>query len=333
MPLNHKHLISTKDLQREEVDAILAESKKMERVLDRGGSQLLRGKILGSLFYEESTRTRMSSEAAMLRLGGSVISAVGFQFSSLYKGESIEDSIKVISGKVDLICMRHPEEGSAMRAIKTSRVPFVNCGDGPGEHPTQALLDLYTIQKECGRLRDLTISLVGDLKYGRTVHSLAFLLGLYGNKLKFVAPEQLAMPGNIKDELLEKGVEFEESTSLDDALDADIGYMTRVQKARFAGKMRLYKKLRHVFQVNEEKLRGKDIKIMHPLPRDVEIDTDVDELENAIYFEESDNGDPVRMAIFAMLLGKSGDTTNQPRRGRAPMGPLCTKRPGSHKAA
>jgi aspartate carbamoyltransferase catalytic subunit len=166
----------------------------MEEVVKNGGSDLLKGKILASLFYEPSTRTRLSFEAAMLRLGGEVISAEGIQFSSLYKGETIEDTMRMVSSYADIIAMRHPEQGIADRAITAATIPFINAGDGPGQHPTQALLDLYTIQKECGHIDGLSIAMVGDLRFGRTVHSLSYLLGLYQDiHFTFVSPEELQM--------------------------------------------------------------------------------------------------------------------------------------------
>ena len=198
MSLSFQHLTSTKQLLRKDTDAILKVSREMEKVLAKGGDDRLHGKILAALFYEPSTRTRLSFESAMSRLGGSVISAEGIQFSSMYKGETIEDTIMMVSGYSDIIAMRHPEAGSADKAASVSPVPFINAGDGPGQHPTQALLDLYTIQKECGKLDDLHIAMAGDLRYGRTVHSLSFLLGLYDNvRFTLISPNELTMPEKV----------------------------------------------------------------------------------------------------------------------------------------
>jgi aspartate carbamoyltransferase catalytic subunit len=179
MPLPFKHLVSTRQLSRADTDFIMRVTNDMEHILTQGGSNLLEGKILASLFYEPSTRTRLSFETAMQRLGGDVITADGLQFSSMYKGETIEDTMMMAGQYADIICMRHPEQGSAEQAANASPVPFINAGDGPGQHPTQALLDLFTIQKERKKIDGLTIAMVGDLKYGRTVHSLCYLLGLY----------------------------------------------------------------------------------------------------------------------------------------------------------
>src|SRR3989344_7501750 len=200
MSLSFRHLTSARTLTRADTDAIVQEALAMEGVLEKGGDDLRKGKMLASLFYEPSTRTRLSFEAAMHRLGGQVITADGLQFSSLYKGESIEDTIMVAGQYADIICMRHPEQGSADRAAKVSPVPFINAGDGPGQHPTQALFDLYTIQKECGKLDDLHIAMAGDLRYGRTVHSLSFLLGLYDNvRFTLISPNELTMPEKVTD--------------------------------------------------------------------------------------------------------------------------------------
>lgn len=305
MGLPFTHLTSTKQLSRGDTDAILEMSKHMEGVLKQGGSDLLKGKILASLFYEPSTRTRLSFESAMQRLGGDVITADGIQFSSLYKGESVEDTIVVAAQYSDIIAMRHPEVGSADRAAAVSPVPFINAGDGPGQHPTQALLDLFTIQKECKKVDGLRVAMVGDLRYGRTVHSLSFLLGLYDNiELTFVSPKELTMPEKVTSFCTEKGITFTEASDLEAALSADILYMTRIQEERFADHSE-YERLRNVYTLCAAHLKGKKIVIMHPLPRVTEIATDVDTLPNAAYFRQVRNGVPVRMALLAMLLGKA----------------------------
>jgi aspartate carbamoyltransferase catalytic subunit len=237
MPLPHTHLISTKQLSRADTEEILRVAADMEKILTAGSSDLLKGKILASLFYEPSTRTRLSFETAMLRLGGEIVTADGFQFSSLYKGETIEDTMEMVSQYADIVAMRHPEQGSADKAITTCKVPFINAGDGPGQHPTQALLDLYTIKKECKRIDGISVALVGDLRYGRTVHSLTYLLGLYKDVwLTFVSPPELTMPEKVTSFLKEKGIKYEETTDIKKGLDCDILYMTRVQQERFADK-------------------------------------------------------------------------------------------------
>lgn len=303
MPLSFRHLTSTKQLSRADTDAILARALEMEKVLLKGGDDRLHGKILASLFYEPSTRTRLSFETAMQRLGGSVITAEGFQFSSLYKGETIEDTIMMVGQYADIIAMRHPEQGSADIAASVSPIPFINAGDGPGQHPTQALLDLFTIQKERGKIDGLSIAMVGDLRYGRTVHSLTFLLGLYNNlHFTFVAPKELTMPEKVTTFLKEKNIPYKEMDKLNGALDCDILYMTRIQQERFTDHSE-YERLKGVYELTAALVKGKNATIMHPLPRVGEIATDVDTLPNAAYFRQARNGVPVRMALLEMLLG------------------------------
>lgn len=303
MPLPFKHLTSTKQLTRADTDLILAKSAEMETVLAKGGDDRLKGKILAALFYEPSTRTRLSFESAMQRLGGSVITADGLQFSSMYKGETIEDTIVMASGYSDIIAMRHPEQGSADRAAGASLVPFINAGDGPGQHPTQALLDLYTIQKERGTVDGLHVVMVGDLLYGRTVHSLCYLLGLYSNvRFTFIAPHQLPMPEKVTSYLKEKGITYTETDDLRAGLDADILYMTRVQKERFED-INEYESLKLKYVLTADHLMGKTVTVLHPLPRVGEIAADVDALPTAAYFRQARNGVPVRMALLDLLLG------------------------------
>lgn len=305
MTLSFQHLTSTKQLSREETDGVLKEAAAMEKIIGKGGDDRLHGKILASLFYEPSTRTRLSFETAMHRLGGSVITADGLQFSSLYKGETIEDTIMMAGQYADIICMRHPEKGSADRAAAVSPVPFMNAGDGPGQHPTQALLDLYTILKEKGKIEGLHIAMVGDLLYGRTVHSLCFLLGLYpGIRFTLVAPKELPMPEKVTSFLKEKGLSYTEIDAIDGALDADVIYMTRVQKERFEDPKE-YERLKLKYILTAGHMKSGNITVMHPLPRVGEISTDVDALPNAAYFRQARNGVPVRMALLSMLLGTS----------------------------
>ncbi len=305
MPLPFKHLTSTKQLTRADTEEILRVSKEMEDVKAKGKSDLLRGQVLASLFYEPSTRTRMSFETAMMRLGGDVLTAEGIQFSSLYKGETIEDTMEMISQYADIIAMRHPDQGSADIAASAAKVPFINAGDGPGQHPTQALLDLYTINRELGKIDGLRIAMVGDLRYGRTVHSLCYLLGLYDNiSLTLISPAELTMPEKVTSYLKEKNVMYVEKDAIEDGLDCDVMYMTRVQKERFEDKEE-YERLKLKYILTAAHLKGKNVRIMHPLPRVGEISTDVDVLPNAVYFRQAGNGVFVRMALLAMLLGKA----------------------------
>ncbi len=304
MPLPFTSLTSTKQFTRDDTEYIMSVAKKMETILQKGGSKLLEGKVLAALFYEPSTRTRLSFESAMCRLGGSVVSAEGVQFSSLYKGESIEDTIRMASSYSDIIAMRHPEQGSADRAAAVSTVPFINAGDGPGQHPTQALLDLYTIQKEHGSIDTIHVAMVGDLRYGRTVHSLSYLLGLYNNiRMTLISPSELTMPKKVTNFLKERNISYTETTELAEGLDADVLYMTRVQQERFSDRSE-YDRLKLKYVLTAEHVKGKKVIVMHPLPRVGEIATDVDALGNAAYFRQAANGVPVRMALLAMMLGK-----------------------------
>lgn len=305
MPLPFRHFTSTKQLTRADTDVILRVSKQMEDVLQKGGSDLLKGRILASLFYEPSTRTRLSFETAMQRLGGMVVTADGLQFSSMYKGESIEDTIKVVSQYADIICMRHPEEGSADRAAGASDAPFINAGDGPGQHPTQALLDLFTIDRERGGIDGVHVAMVGDLKYGRTVHSLTYLLGLYKDiRLTYISPTELTMPDKVRSFLTEKNIAFTETQDIAPGYDADVLYMTRVQQERFADPKE-YERLKLKYVVSAADVKGKTVTVLHPLPRVGEIATDVDPLKNAAYFRQVRNGVLVRMALLALLLDKA----------------------------
>ena len=305
MPLPFQHLTSTKQLTRGDTDAILRVAAEMEGVLKKGGSDLLHGKILASLFYEPSTRTRLSFETAMQRLGGQVVTADGVQFSSLYKGESVEDTIKVVNQYADIIAMRHPEQGSADRAASVSAIPFINAGDGPGQHPTQALLDLYTIEKERGKIDGIHITMVGDLKFGRTVHSLSFLLGLYKDiRFTLVSPAELTMPEKVTSFYREKKIAYTETENLEDGLDADVVYMTRVQKERFEDAAQ-YERLKLKYILTAQQLKGRSVTVLHPLPRVGEIALDVDPLPTAAYFRQVRNGVVLRMALLAMLLKKA----------------------------
>ncbi len=302
MTLPFKHFTSTKQLTRSDTDAILAKAAEMEKLLEKGGDDRMHGKILAALFYEPSTRTRLSFETAMQRLGGEVISAEGIQFSSMYKGETIEDTIRMVGGYADIIAMRHPEAGSADRAAAVSPIPFINAGDGPGQHPTQALLDLYTIQKEVGKIDSLKIAMVGDLRYGRTVHSLSFLLGLYKNvHFTLISPHELTMPEKVTSFYAEKNIQFAETEDIAAGLECDVIYMTRVQQERFTDNAE-YERLKLKYILTGDMVRGCKVIVMHPLPRVGEIADDVDILPNAAYFRQAHNGVPVRMALLDLLL-------------------------------
>lgn len=305
MPLPIKHLVSTKQLTRADTEEILRVSHEMEKVLKKGKTDLLKGKILAALFYEPSTRTRLSFESAMLRLGGDILTAEGIQFSSLYKGETIEDTMEMVGQYADIIAMRHPQQGSADTAAAASKVPFINAGDGPGQHPTQALLDLLTIEKECKKIDGIKIAMVGDLRFGRTVHSLSYLLGLYKNiEFTLISPKELTMPEKVTNFFKEKGIKYTESDDIADGLDCDVLYMTRVQQERFTDKSE-YERLKLKYILTAKHLKGKKVVVMHPLPRVGEIATDVDALPNAAYFRQAGNGVLVRMALLALLLGKA----------------------------
>ncbi|KKR18305.1 MAG: Aspartate carbamoyltransferase [candidate division CPR2 bacterium GW2011_GWC1_41_48] len=297
-------IISISDFSKDELEAILEASFKMEEEVNAKGSlDLLRGKILASLFFEPSTRTRFSFEAAMFKLGGQVVSATGVNFSSMAKGETLEDTIKTIERYADVIVIRHPELGSAKIAAGAAKIPVVNAGDGPGDHPTQAFLDFYTIKKEKKTIEGLKIAMVGDLKYGRTMHSTIQLLSLY-NDVKFylVSPEELKTPSKY----LENVADYEETEDLKSVLpEVDVLYMTRIQKERFAEEAD-YLRLKDSFILNKSLLANakNDMIIMHPLPRVNEIATDVDEDRRAKYFDQVENGLYVRMALLAFVLGK-----------------------------
>ncbi len=265
------------------------------------------GKILATIFYEPSTRTRLSFESAMLRLGGSVISTENArEFSSISKGESLEDSIKVISSYADIIALRHNEIGAAKRAASVSPVPIINAGDGAGQHPTQSLLDLYTIKSKFGEIDGKTICMVGDLLYGRTVRSLCYFIGRFYKKVNliFVSPKICSMAWDIKQYLDEMGVKWREEENYNKALsDSDCVYMTRVQKERFLDMSR-YKEATSAYKINQSTISHlkKDAIVMHPLPRLDEIDQEIDDDPRMIYFEQAANGVWVRMALMTTLL-------------------------------
>jgi aspartate carbamoyltransferase len=303
-----QHILAVAQFTRLDLEYIFAVAEEMRTMVERVGTfDLLKGKILANLFYEPSTRTFSSFTAAMERLGGSVIPINEVRYSSVSKGESLPDTVRTLECYSDVIVLRHPETGAAAKAARYLRKPLINAGDGAGEHPTQALLDLFTIQAELGRLDGLTVTMLGDLKYGRTVHSLARLLRLYGAHLNYVSPEILRMPAAVNAELQAAGVVQHEFRSLDEVLpQTDVLYVTRVQKERFenAGE---YEQVKDAYVIIPETLKQakETLVLMHPLPRVNEISLDVDEDPRAAYFRQMEYGLYVRMALLAMVLGKA----------------------------
>ncbi len=296
-----RHVLSASQFSKEELLEIMQQSVEMEKLLDSGGTDMAKGKILATLFYEPSTRTRLSFETAMNRLGGKVISTSDVTFSSVSKGETIEDTIRILSGYADVVAMRSKEIGYADRAAKMSGVAVLNAGDGAGEHPTQSLLDLYTIQKYFTLDEPLKVSFVGELICGRTVHSLAQILRNFENvTINFVAPEELQIPDKYFDESKGDKKFFELS---DEVLEtSDVIYDTRIQKERLTPEV--YEKNKMVFHFDVEKVSKMkpNAILLHPLPRVNEIAPEVDDLKQAKYFEQAKNGVPVRMTLIARGL-------------------------------
>lgn len=297
-----KSLISIRDFSKEEILHVLDVAKEFEQNHEQN---FLVGKVIACLFFEPSTRTRLSFEAAVNRLGARVIGFSDTKNTSVSKGETLEDTIKIVSNYADMIVMRHPTEGAAAVAASVSPVPVVNAGDGSNQHPTQTLLDMYTILQTQGRLDNLTINMVGDLKYGRTVHSLSEAMSDFSPNFIFTAPEELRMPRKYIDMLKAKNIPFRETESLEENIDnCDILYMTRVQQERFPSKED-YDKVKDTYVLSASMLSGvkKNMKILHPLPRVNEITTDVDDTPYAYYFQQARNGMYIRMAVIACLLG------------------------------
>jgi aspartate carbamoyltransferase len=305
--LKGKDILHGNQFSKKEIGAIIEVSADFERELKKKDSlTLLKGKILATLFFEPSTRTRLSFETAMQRLGGGVISLGSVESSSVAKGETLADTVRTVSQYADVIVMRHPRIGSAKEAADTASIPIINAGDGAGQHPTQALLDIYTIRKELGTLKNLAVSMVGDLKNGRTVHALVELLSLFQARLYFVSPESLRMPEDITSILKQKGIEIEETEDLFKAAsESDVIYMTRIQKERF-GDLSEYERVKGRYIIDGRFLKrlNKEITILHPLPRVDEISPEVDDYPGAAYFRQARNGVFVRMALLSMVLGK-----------------------------
>lgn len=290
------------------LNAIFQVARKMEDIeKNSSGSQILRGYLMATLFYEPSTRTRLSFESAMKRLGGEVLTTENArEFSSAAKGETLEDTIRTVEGYSDIIVIRHFESGAARRAAATADIPVINAGDGPGQHPTQALLDVYTIAREIDQLDGIKVGLVGDLANGRTVRSLAYLLSKYQDvKFYFVAPDVVRMKDDIKEYLTSKGIKWVESTDLMEvASECDVIYQTRIQRERFGERLDLYEDARGKYIVDKDVLAAmqKHAVIMHPLPRLDEITVDVDSDPRAAYFRQAKNGLYIRMALLKLLL-------------------------------
>jgi len=303
------HVIEAQQFDLPMINHLFEVSTEMETLVARGGTDEYRSQLMATLFYEPSTRTRFSFEAAMHRLGGRVISTENAaEFSSVAKGETLEDTIRIMNGYVDVIVLRHSEVGTSKRAAAVSRVPIINAGDGVGQHPTQALLDLYTIHKEIGSIDGLKIAMVGDLAQGRTVRSLAYLLSKFNDiKMYFVAPPLLKMKEDILEHLQEHGSWFTEETTLDHVLpEVDVVYQTRVQKERFGDRIADYESCRGIYVIDQNSLRfiKPNAIIMHPLPRLEEISMEVDQDRRAAYFRQAQNGLFVRMALLTVLLSK-----------------------------
>jgi aspartate carbamoyltransferase len=307
-PWYGKDIVSVKQFGREDLEYIFAVSHEMHDMVDHIGTfDLLKGKILANLFYEPSTRTSSSFTAAMERLGGSVIPINEVKYSSVSKGESLADTMRTLECYTDVIVLRHPEVGSAVIAAKAAHKPVINAGDGIGEHPTLALLDAFTIREELGHLDGLTVTLLGDLKHGRTVHSLARLLSLYKVRVNYVSPEILRMPTELIEELKVKKIEQNEYTTLDECLPkTDVLYVTRVQKERFTDDA-VYKSVKGAYVIDPKVMKAAKERmiVMHPLPRVGEISADFDEDPRAAYFRQMEYGLYVRMALLAMVLGKA----------------------------
>lgn len=305
--MNIKDIISMNDMSKEEILNILKIAEKIEDISEEEKLKFLHGKIISTLFFEPSTRTKMSFESAALRLGAEILHFPPLELTSLKKGESFTDTIKMVESYSDVIVVRHPYDGAARLAANTSKKPVLNAGDGSNQHPSQTLLDLYTILKEKGTLNNISIAFVGDLKYGRTVHSLVKALTHFNPKIYFISPEILQMPQYLLDDLDKNNVKYEILKDFRDCLNKiDVFYMTRIQRERFPD-IEDYEKVKGVYVINKENIVGKckeDMIILHPLPRVDEIATDLDDTKYALYFKQAKNGIPVRQAMIMTVLDK-----------------------------
>lgn len=306
MHYNHKNVLDTEQFSKPDLDFLIGKIRVMERLVEQNKAfGILTGKLLASLFFEASTRTRLSFEAAMERLGGRVISTVGFQFSSIAKGETLYDTMKMVEAYADIAVIRHPVEGSSRIAAGAVKIPVINAGDGAGQHPTQAILDLYTIISEKGTLDGLTVAFIGDLKYGRTIHSLINLLRHYKVRLFLISPPELALPESYKKALQGYSLTLEETTDIKAVWDCDVAYVTRIQEERFPDHKE-YERLKDLFKINKELILAskQETTVLHPLPRVNELSTDVDDLPNAAYFRQARYGVVSRMTLLCLSLGQ-----------------------------
>ncbi len=307
--LYQKDILSVDQFDKEQLSYIFSRAEEMVEMVGKVGScDLLKGYIQACVFYESSTRTSSSFIAAMERLGGSTIPITqGIKYSSVSKGESLVDTMLTLERYSDLIVLRHPEIGSAAQAAKYASVPIINAGDGAGEHPTQALLDLFTIRKEMGKINGLRVAMLGDLRNGRTVHSLTKLLANYDVSLRYVSPDILRLPLNIMNDLINNKMDVRETDRVEDIIkDVDVLYVTRIQKERFTD-MAQYEEVKNYFEITPEVMKSakKDMIVMHPLPRVGEIHYKVDRDPRAAYFRQVENGMYVRMALIAAVLGEA----------------------------
>jgi aspartate carbamoyltransferase catalytic subunit len=301
--MRHDHLISARQLSRGDVEAVLDRAA----AFDAGERAARDDALLGLCFFEPSTRTKMSFDTAMKRLGGDTVDMGPVESSSVKKGESLADTVRVVSGYADALVLRHPSEGAATLASEFVDVPVINAGDGAGQHPTQTLLDLYTIRENAG-LDDITVGIMGDLKYGRTVHSLAEALTEFDIRQHFISPESLRLPKNVRYDLHEAGADVHEHRDLEGVLpELDVLYVTRIQRERFPDENE-YRQVAGEYRIDAATLEAArdDLTVMHPLPRVDEIAPDVDETTYANYFEQAHNGVPVRMALLDMMLPGDG---------------------------
>ncbi|MEM7029078.1 MAG: aspartate carbamoyltransferase [Chloroflexota bacterium] len=307
--LTGKDILSVSQFDRDKLGYIFSRAREMREMVERiGGTDLLKGCLLACLFYEPSTRTSSSFIAAMERLGGSVVPITqGVQYSSVSKGETLADTIRTLEQYSDVIVLRHPEQGSAQTAADYASVPVINAGDGTGEHPTQALLDLFTIREELGRVDGLKVAMVGDLRYGRTVHSLTKLLMQYDVSLRFVSPEILRLPLTIMNDVIDAKIDVRETHNVAEVIEnADVLYVTRVQKERFTD-LAQYEEVKDQYEITPDLMKRAKEKmiVMHPLPRVGEIHYGVDDDPRAAYFRQMKNGMYIRMALLAGVLGRA----------------------------
>jgi aspartate carbamoyltransferase catalytic subunit len=300
---NLNNVISIKDFQKEDINFILDEAENLEKVAkSEEKSEELAGKVLGMMFFEPSTRTRLSFETAIKRLSGNSVGFAGINLSSVSKGENIADTSKMFEAYSDALVIRHDLEGVARFIADIVDVPVINAGDGAGQHPTQTLLDLYTMRKEFDKINGLNVALIGDLKYGRTVHSLAYALGMFGVEMSFVSPTELQMPNEVLHDLEKNKVKFHGTNNIKDIIDdVDVLYITRIQKERFPD-VEEYLNIKGAYLIDLDLIKGKDLIVMHPLPRVDEIAHDVDNTKYNKYFEQAFYGVPIRMAILKNII-------------------------------